>query len=70
MSVQLFDALAPVQLTIDQVSELVEYLQTWLEHGQFKTTAGRVIRVDAPSPDGQSRRGRTGAASRQSERIT
>lgn len=57
---------APVQLTIDQVGELVEYLQTWLEYGRFKATHGRVVRVDAASADGQSRnlRDRTSADGR------
>jgi hypothetical protein len=52
----------PLQLSIDQVGELVDYLQTWLEHGQFKTTAGRAVRVDAPSADGRLRN-RSGRAS-------
>src|SRR5262245_16837212 len=29
---------APVQLNLDQVGELVEWLQKWLEHGEFMTS--------------------------------
>ena len=46
---------APVQLSIDQVGELVEYLQKWLEDGCFVSHKHRAL----PSPhqkQGASRR--------------
>ena len=47
---------APLQLNLEQVGELVEYLQVWLEHGRFKAGAGGMFRVDSGSADGQSRK--------------
>jgi hypothetical protein len=44
---------APLQLNLEQVGALVEYLQAWLEHGQFKPGAGRGFRVDAGAADEQ-----------------
>ena len=51
---------APVQLSIDQVGELVEYLEKWLENGQFVRSAPNAADRGVPAPhlvDREKRRG-------------
>jgi hypothetical protein len=39
-------------MNLEQVGELVEYLQVWLEHGRFKAGVGGGVRVDPGLKDG------------------
>jgi len=55
---------APLKLNLDQVGELVEFLQVWLERGQFKTGTGGVFRVDPASEVGQAKKHMHGDAAK------
>lgn len=47
---------APLQLSVDQVGELVEYLQTWLEEGKLAHSVSESGRSRSSSGQGYEQR--------------